>query len=433
VIQLHITYDSVDIDLQDDGMAVLDGYYPRSRRSVEDRLTDEIAVFAVGTAAEREAANRALNSAFEHARRFAEGASPVYLEYSIDAGTRWRAQVFDGQVSLDSRLHTRWKQGGLKLSVLVEREGAWSGEETQLAISNANGTGNTSGLRVYNDGAGTGSAPAVLDNSLAINGADIAGDVPGETRLEMIYGKSGVDGYNLKYIWIGQSWHSPEDLVQYASVSSGNPISIPSSAIATVAASRSLSADTVNAAAGQMVKGMLRYLNGFSNLDITYQMRLTSGGVVIYEGPRVRTNTQVAIAARDIGSMRIPPIPYSLGNLDDLTLEILASQTSGATLSINLLDFYLMPMDGFRFINLKRRVLTGERVVDDGINGVSYQDNGAGADRLVAATAIGGEIRLYPGKDQRLYFLTHTDHGDTLGASNYLTCKLFYRPRRLGL
>lgn len=426
MIQLHITYDSVDIDLQAGGYTVLDGFYPRSGRQEGERLTEDFGVYFRGTAAQRIAAERAINLAFEHARRSEEGASPVYLEFAVDGSeSRWRAQVFDGLATLDSRMASRWKSGALRMQVAVEREGAWDGTETAVPISNSNGTNVTSGLTVQNDNF-TGHS-----NYMAVAGTVVEGDLPGKTRLEMVYTPGGA--YLMRDIWLGQSWHAPANLVHAYAMDGGTPYSIPSQTTPTVLESLSLSAASVNAMAGQVVKGLIRRHLSTLSYDITYQMRLKSGSFTIFEGPAVRTNTAVAYGVRDIGSIRIPPVPYTDGSLDGLTLELAAWQTTGSTVAIYLRDFYLMPMDGFRYLALLKQVNTSERVIDDGIKGKTYQDNGAGANRLAAAGQVGEPIRLYPGKDQRIYFLSHTGTANIPGVDDVVVCKLYYRPRRMGL
>ena len=75
-------------------------------------------------------------------------------------------------------------------------------------------------------------------------------------------------------------------------------------------------------------------------------------------------------------------------------------------------------------------VLQNSRMIDDGINRITYIDSGAGSDKAGYLVGYGSPIALYPGKNQKLYFLMHSVYGDTAEIDRTASIKLFYRPRR---
>lgn len=151
-IQLTITYDSTTIDLMADGYVVQDGYYPETATDLNAQVSESIDVYIRGSSqADLAGKIRAINRAFEQARRHPTGPGGVYLNFALDKSLElWRSRISDGTVDLDSGLTRRWKALGMKVGVIVERAPWWEGPEAQLALSNPLDTANTDGLPVYN-------------------------------------------------------------------------------------------------------------------------------------------------------------------------------------------------------------------------------------------------------------------------------------------
>ena len=130
--------------------------------------------------------------------------------------------------------------------------------------------------------------------------------------------------------------------------------------------------------------------------------------------------------------MRLPPKLAGYSGLAAHKLNLEAAFDDLVATKPLAIDFIqLVPADGWRVLEAIAHVWpTNYRLADDGINGDIWLDNGAGAERTGAWVGTGKAIELQPGKDQRLYFLTHADVSDTAPINMKLSVKLFYRPRR---
>ena len=85
MIQIHLTYESTDINLQAGGYTVLDGFYPQTATDLDQHVTEEIEVLLqAATSAARAALLRALSQVFDHARRHPSDQNYAYLEFGID-------------------------------------------------------------------------------------------------------------------------------------------------------------------------------------------------------------------------------------------------------------------------------------------------------------------------------------------------------------
>ena len=94
------------------------------------------------------------------------------------------------------------------------------------------------------------------------------------------------------------------------------------------------------------------------------------------------------------------------------------------------IDFIqLTPADGYRELKTASYDVPYEyRIIDDGIGEYLYVDDGAGADKAGIMTGYGAPIQVWPGRNQRLYFLMNPDE-----IARTLSVKVFYRPRRRSL
>ncbi len=152
-LKLTITYESTAIDLNDRiAYAVRDGFYPDTPASLDEPISDQVDLIIRGSShADLAEKIRAINRAFEWARRHKTGPDGVYLNFAINESLdAWRSRITDGELHLDSGLTRRWREYKALASLIIERVPYWEGPEAQLAVSNPLGTSNTSGLTVYN-------------------------------------------------------------------------------------------------------------------------------------------------------------------------------------------------------------------------------------------------------------------------------------------
>lgn len=376
--------------------------------------------------------------------------APVYLTWQLNGSAGvWRSEIISGRTEprADALNYGYWTSNTMFAPVYLERANWWEGPEAQLPITNPNGTANTSGLDVYNCGDGSGAGTALFYNYFDVAGTAVDGDLPSPVRLEMTYNYSEAVP-ELSDIWIGQSWHNPTAFVyRYECEGAGGTATAEGIASNGTTAALSLlsqSSETdlldwpigsasLNAAAGMMVKPMLR---GFITFPTAPQWRFSiySGSAQIWNGPLVSVDTSTGYLIRDLGAFRLPPAPLAGGSLGTLTLRLSGMQTSGTAIGFELDDLHLLPLDGWRALYAMVLVPRTQRVVDDNLGRPSaYVDNGSGGARVAGVRGTGNPIMLKPKADQRLYFLLYGVTGETAAKGMYLTCKLYYRPRRLTL
>jgi len=151
-IKLTLTYKSTTIDLMTAGYMVRDGFYPETATDMDKQVADRLDVIVIGSSlADLDSKIRAIELAFEQARRHTTGPDGCYIHYAIDtAMDAWRSRVTNGLVMHDGDLSRRAREFKAVLGLVVERAPYWEGPEVQLALSNPLGSGNTSGLKIYN-------------------------------------------------------------------------------------------------------------------------------------------------------------------------------------------------------------------------------------------------------------------------------------------
>ena len=98
---------------------------------------------------------------------------------------------------------------------------------------------------------------------------------------------------------------------------------------------------------------------------------------------------------------------------------------------VNLDFLQITPLDGWRMLECAGYgVVENSRMIDDAMNETKYIDDGSGDNKAGILVGYGNPIHLYPGKDQRLYFLMHSHTANIAEILRTISVKLFYRPRR---
>jgi len=437
------------INFQAGGYVLLDGFHPDTAREGDAAITDRFDAWALvpggGTLHDMiEPIHRAL----AHAALHKTDADGIYLNYAIVAGeSTWRTRVTGGVVLYDSRLANRWIRGRIKLAIVLTHAPWWEGAEAQIPLTNANGTNNTSGLTVYNHWDGD----AGHENYVSINAADVDGDLPGATRLQLLNNFATDRLYD---IWIGQNWTTPStfgptlegesatggSLGNDASCSGGqyryrDLLSGADSALFTW----TLSTNFLNDCRGRGFKILCRFYDGnvqfLSNLpNIRWWLKLVYTATTIWESAQVSADPDRTILIRDLFTMRLPPwLPGQTG-LNAIDMTLMARQDTGLTLSAGIDFLHAIPVEGWRYItHAGYGTQQNRRVMDDGIEGALYTDDGSGTGKLGILVGYGQPIMVYPNKLQRLYFLMHSHLANTAEIARTVSAKLYYRPRRRNL
>ena len=377
----------------------------------------------------------------------------VYLTFTeASGGTAYRSELKQAVTPWDlSTLdYPHWTGDTQFATMSWERANYWEGPEAQLALTNPNGTANTSGLRVYNCNDGT-----VVDstyyqhNYVDVAGTAIAGELPSPTRLEMTNLHTETGDYKLAYLWIGQNWTNPSTFTHYYEFVAGTAVAdgdmgggyfqqigLNSGSEADID-TWTISAAQMAAAAGKYYKFIIHTWTAapIVHTSLRYRVRLEYNSWPIWESGYLSLDSSFGTSIRDLLAFKLPPWLNGLSNLGALDLVLRGYQASGVHKTVHLDYMQLLPLDGFRYIQAISTAGAGtnERIVDDGIERYTYQDDGSGSDKRGFYATTGRAIHLYPGKNQRLYFMMHSTLLNESKVSRKISVKLYYRPRRLSL
>lgn len=425
--------------------AYLEGYNPQNFGASANDVTEAHQVEFIGGNSTVDANLVELERLFEQARIWdsSRKGARVYIQISLDGTTVWRSEVYDGRIlSTGDMVKYERALGIRQATVVVRRANWWEGAEAQIPLTNGNGTANTSGLAVYNCNDGSGSSPTKKNNYVAITGTDVAGDLPGATRLEITntYATS-----RLYYLWIGQNWTDPGNFVHTLEAESATGASATASASAsggyyvrksittseTTALTWALDATFLNACKGNYYKALVFMYQGDTR-NFKFRLKITWNSTTLWQSGQVQP-ANLSIAVRDIATFRLPPWLPSLSSLDGVNL-VLTAQSTTTTQDLDVDFLMLMPTDGWRqLVYIGYGAAQNKRIMDDGIAGDLYQDAGDGSGKIGNISGYGRPIQLYPGKNQRLYFGLHTYQADLQYIDESISVKLYYRPRRLSL
>ncbi len=429
------------VDLQSNGHAVLDDFNPGAPSDDTSEVVDQARILIRDTAGSTvDQKITAINNALNLAKIYYKSANQVYLHYAKNAtDTAQRSLVSGGSVAIERR----WRRDSKAIiNVFIQRAPWWEGAETQVPLTNANGTNDTSGLTVWNhDDAGTGH-----DNYVQIAAADVAGDLPGATRLELT---NTYASDRLYCVYIGQSWTDPanhvhilegEDSTAGSDVSNAtcsgayyNRVALASGAEADLQI-WTLSAAMLNACKGSFYKLLVRLPNASAAplTDVRFRLKLQyTSNTTIWQSGQISFDTNRAYALRDMFTLRLPPwLPQQTG-LAALTMVLTGQQSTGSSINVDIDFIMITPVDGWRFLEpIGYGVAQNSRILDDGIYSDLYVDDGSATGKVGIYVGYGSPIMLMPGKLQRLYFLMHANGSYTAEIARTISVKLYYRPRR---
>lgn len=445
-ITVQITDGTTTVNLNDGTDAWMEAYNPQNFGASADAVTEGHQVTFLGGNSAVDTTWLKLEKLFLQARIWeaSRKGARVYVTVCLDGSTTWRSELYDGRLLATGDIVKFERATGQRdATVMISRANWWEGAEAQIPLTNGNGSANTSGLNVFNCNDGAGSSPNKHHSYAAITGTDVAGDLPAETRIEITNNYAGL--LDLREVWIGQNWTDPANFshvleAEAATGASGTAIADRSGGYVvrttvqtteTTLCSWALNAAFLNACAGNyykalMVRGNLSYMiNQFKfRISVLWgSSALWRSGWVSYNGGSVM----------DIATFRLPPWLPSLTGLGALNLVLSAQVTTGTPAEFDVDFLMLMPVDGYRYLNCGGTGAdTNRRVVDDGITRNLYQDDGSGTGKIGAIQNYGSPIQVYPGKDQRLYFVM-TNVTSEHEIARTVSLKLWYRPRRLAL
>lgn len=283
-----------------------------------------------------------------------------------------------------------------------------------------------------------------MNNYVHIDSSVILGDLPTPVRLEMTNSDAGAE---LQTVWIGNNYLSePDDfahLLEFedsdtgantgnAGASSGfyRQYTVPDAAEAKITG-WTLESITLSKTNNNYFKVLFRSFNGTNITDVKWRIKILYATVVIYSGPQqnfVDTFAGISRLWREIDTIQLPPFPMEGGTPADLTLELWGVPTSGGAEVVDLDVMMLLPTNGYRKLKSTGGLAQNWILVDDGILGIYYRYTSAGQTRDIIAE--GEHIMLWPGIDNRVYFVQHSETANTADRDRSMSVKAYYRPRR---
>ena len=440
---------NVTISLNDANYTYLSQYTPAVADFGADSVTESAIIIIDGNAALLDTYKvgiiKMLYNAF--ARQNNRSLDKTFIHFQPNgAAASYRSEILGGRIANEKNAHGEaWGKNAIEFTLIWTRRNYWEGDEVQVPLSNTNGTDNTAGLNIYNCNDGAGSSPNDRVNYCDIDGGDVAGDLPAATRIEMVntYATSV-----LSYIWIAHNFTTPATFVwnyEGEDASGGTPtvdavnssggdynlLSVSSGPAFQELLTWTLTAAAVDAAKGGMVKALLRFSSSSDPADdIWWRFSMKVNGYKLWQSGRAKIDSNYGLLIRDILTFNLPPWLRGQTNQDEIDLILEGQQETGGTVAPKIDTLYLLPADGWRYIQTNDSIANGERVVDDGINDLVYVDDAAGDDKRSACVGYGVPIALDPAVNQRLYFLQHTGTGDVAQVDRLLVVKAFCRPRR---
>lgn len=363
----------------------------------------------------------------------------VYLQVQWDGeSSLWRSEVLGGKLEVLGA-PDQWGRKKLEGTLAITRAAWWEGPETQIPLTNANGTANTSGLTVYNhDDTGTGH-----DNYVQAAAADVGGVLPGPVKVELKNTSSAAVDYTnvylannalaggatLAHMLEGESRVSGYGTIVADATSSGgnyNERSFTSSGYADM--QFSLSATRLQKTAGRWFRLLSRFY--FLSVGATVQPILldSATGAPLWRGATYQQVSPTNFPLIDLGAVPLPPAGYAT-NWDALRLALRFSTTLAGT-SVADLDFVqLTPTDALRHLRLfGYPIANNDSIIDDAIAGLTYISRAGGLAPLAAPR--GEPLLVFPGVDQRIYILCDEDD-QTMNIDRTFAVRLWHRPRRL--
>jgi hypothetical protein len=372
--------------------------------------------------------------------------SKVYVTWKNAAGgTLYRSEVTQAKGEWqDTALQWPYWMGDTQFaSVDLVRKNWWEGPEAQLAITNPNGTANTSGLNVFNCNDADGSSPNKRHNYFDVAGTAVAGNLMAPTRLEMTNLYSG--GTALAWVWIGQNWGDTSFVHTYEALGGTNTASSSSSggfyrvysipdSLETDLSTWSLTSAEMAKAGGRFYKFITRHWGEPHISTLRLRLKLKYSTDTVWDSGLTALDSSYSTTIRDMWTFKLPPWLMGLSSLGGFDMVLSGYQETGTHQSWNLDFIQLTPVDGWRHLQyIGFGTPQNNRLVDDGIDGYLYDDNGSGGDKRGVYVGYGNPIMLYPGKNQRLYFLQHSLTGNQAEIDRVVSVKLYYRPRYLSI
>lgn len=433
------------------GNMYLSEYVPEVSQFGED-VREKFTVGFTGSLSTARTNVQSVNKLFEQAGNYGRTATGarVYAEFDPDtSGTLYRSPIRFGVVRMtDDVLGNQWGAANLELEIEWTRAGYWEGPLTQLALSNANDTDNTSGLTVNN------CYDSTHDNTFRVASTDIIGDLPAPIKFQAVNATTNSNGADEIYLF-HNVYSSPltfkhiieaEDSTATGSTSTTDAtassltyeaISWSSSDEALIADWTIPSTDLTDAAGGRFAV-LARWWDISHYTDMWLRLKLETAvnfNDLWVGNLSLLSQTTDTRELTWLDTFRLPPYLEGQTSLAALQLRLYALRSTSDAHSLNLDFLQLSPISGEsgwkRFVSVDNGILAEETFVHDDTEGFTYRVN-ASSQKIAEFINYGGPILLVPNTAQKFYLLS-CDYTGIAAISQNWTVKLWYRPRRSAL
>lgn len=374
-------------------------------------------------------------------------AGVLYFDVVDDGlGSTWWTEIYTDPMSpTTSRVGHSAGVSASGLVVVTEDNGSGIGGTLDLTVGaalqgmSAQWVTNTAGVPVYNhtddDGHG---------NYVEMQADEVGGDLPAAVRLEMTntYSSSNrasnllmahnvlSDPANLNHVLEAEAASGGTTVTGDGACSGGGRKTLSWAGTAeTEVLNWTLSTALLNACRGNYFRLIARFASVPAYSDVWVRWRIKFSLTTIWEGPQMLLSTLFNL--QDMGVLQLPPYLVGAGDIYPLNLVLSAQRNQSGTHNLSLDFVQLSPLDGWRKLSPRGYGLAyGARLVDDGLEGLTYTDGWAAAGKTGHYIGSGERLAVWPNARQRLYFLHDTMTGSA-AIDRLLTVKVFYRPRRL--
>lgn len=343
---------------------------------------------------------------------------------------QYRTEILDGRVELaDGAVHAS-ALNHIAARIFITHRPYWEGSRTQIPLTNASGTNNTSGLTINPNRGDSG-----YDNFANIAYNAIAGVLPAPLEIEI---KNLSSTKQLKHIYIANDYDhdSSTDLITFLEGESGTASgsTTPSGSYSNGLA-RSFTVNTTNTLSWSITLLQIASMGGrnfkmlgrFTFTGTVYaKVSLVAGGITIASGPEIKLATQDYY--QDLGVLAMPPGGESW-TWATMTLSISFRSSSSVTVICDFVHITIADAPAYRVLTLVSDYSTNanDTIVDDGIENNAYLQSTTLFGRLPIVSALGNPVHVWPNNEnQRLRFLID---GISTAYNWQFSVKAWYRPR----
>lgn len=383
-----------------------------------------------------------LEKLFQQARQRllggAAGIDWVYVKVTIDSAT-WRSPVQDGQVVIGGESWIKYERalGTREATVLVARAAWWESDtETEISLTNANGTDVTGGIYVGHFNDLSGSVPAKVCNYVEIAAAKVTGDLPAPARIKMM---RNVPAANVQDVMVSLNAYSgPGSLAHQGAVtiSAGSTTALAGTWGGNYQSKAGTSISVSMDITAQAASLQGAYYRVLARMSVTGACKIklfcTAGDATAY-GKQVilpATASHANFSWVDLGIIQIPAGLIPGVQAEAITLGWTVTADSSVTYEADC--YQICPLDGWRRARLSSAVYRSNQYIYlDEILGVIYGAYGSYGTQY--ATVYGSPLKLFPNRLQRLYFETNQTlvPATAINTSNdNMSVMVSYRPRR---